>query len=473
MGDRLKNEGGALAATTPEPSEDFNMEARRRLKNEARLTSGLGKSKSKEFIVNIFWTKLWPRLEEAEWTKHEGTGPQQGSITFLPKTNLEERGDKISGDRYERIRDVLDRLEQKRSPAEAAVATLYHSLQDEHHQANNSNSPDHRGSHSRLNLKSPKMDLSWKDAKYFPRKQSRVGPEYQVAELPPAGSFSPDEHSQSIRSWDPKAAKQLCDEDNNLAILEAVPRNKYEAALALLAARSYSPGEDFVEQLEATPAANGSDWPPAKRAKFSELVFSLRKNLSQVRSAMEIDMSTCLAYYYAVFKHTNDYRLVKTVLQDENFQSKASQIPVAGEPDTCLICGDGGELLICDGCEGEYHKECLNPRLKEIPEGHWECDECVNKKLLAFRDYLVRQSGLFEAKDLDREDGAIIFKPTSSSMTSVRAMAQGISRLLAPTSGAAEDQDLGKSSSATEQENGIKQASDSTDCTRTAEHIGI
>jgi len=422
-------------------NDDFNMEARRRLKNEARLTSGIGKSKQKERNLEIFWKNIWPKLEEAGWTKHELGGAQQGSVTFLPKGSaMEERGGMVSGEQYERIRDVLDRLEEGRSQTEAAIANLYHSLQEEQNQATiDPKSPERRSSPIRTNLVSPKLDLSWKDGgRNFPRKESRVGQDFQVVELPKPGSLekAPADDEGCIISWDPKEASSLLDEDGELSILEELPPNKRESALELLVERHYVPGDDFVEAVTALPSRNGSDWPPAKRMKFSELVFKLRKDLSAVCTSMDIRMSTGLAYYYAIFKHTEDYRLVKTVRQDEKMDAKRihQQTPAMGEPDACLICDDGGELLICDGCEGEYHLACMDPPLKAIPEGHWECDECVNKKLLAFRDYLVRQSGLFEAKDTttDQEDGPIMFKPTPIGLASVRTMAQGISKLLTP-----------------------------------------
>ncbi len=44
------------------------------------------------------------------------------------------------------------------------------------------------------------------------------------------------------------------------------------------------------------------------------------------------------------------------------------------DDDECEICGDGGDLLICDGCEKSYHPQCVN--LNEIPEGDWFCPKC-------------------------------------------------------------------------------------------------
>ncbi len=42
----------------------------------------------------------------------------------------------------------------------------------------------------------------------------------------------------------------------------------------------------------------------------------------------------------------------------------------------CKLCKDGGELLCCDSCPWAYHPLCLNPPLKEIPDGDWRCPRC-------------------------------------------------------------------------------------------------
>uniref|UniRef100_T1JDG0 Uncharacterized protein n=1 Tax=Strigamia maritima TaxID=126957 RepID=T1JDG0_STRMM len=42
----------------------------------------------------------------------------------------------------------------------------------------------------------------------------------------------------------------------------------------------------------------------------------------------------------------------------------------------CRVCKDGGELLCCDSCPSAYHTHCLNPPLKQIPDGEWHCPRC-------------------------------------------------------------------------------------------------
>ncbi|XP_064373252.1 autoimmune regulator [Dromaius novaehollandiae] len=48
--------------------------------------------------------------------------------------------------------------------------------------------------------------------------------------------------------------------------------------------------------------------------------------------------------------------------------------------DECAACGDGGELICCDGCPKAFHLACLVPPLTEIPSGTWRCLSCAASK---------------------------------------------------------------------------------------------
>ncbi|XVE67563.1 hypothetical protein DITRI_Ditri08aG0170500 [Diplodiscus trichospermus] len=45
----------------------------------------------------------------------------------------------------------------------------------------------------------------------------------------------------------------------------------------------------------------------------------------------------------------------------------------------CVICDLGGNLLCCDSCPRTYHLQCLDPPLKRIPMGKWQCPRCCKK----------------------------------------------------------------------------------------------
>ncbi|NXM45697.1 AIRE regulator, partial [Gymnorhina tibicen] len=64
-------------------------------------------------------------------------------------------------------------------------------------------------------------------------------------------------------------------------------------------------------------------------------------------------------------------------------QPKASRMTPCPLPwgqeneDECAACGDGGELICCDGCPRAFHLACLVPPLPHVPSGTWRCGSCV------------------------------------------------------------------------------------------------
>ncbi|XWS55912.1 hypothetical protein CRYUN_Cryun09bG0040800 [Craigia yunnanensis] len=56
--------------------------------------------------------------------------------------------------------------------------------------------------------------------------------------------------------------------------------------------------------------------------------------------------------------------------------SKGRRYSAKDNDDACIICADGGNLLLCDGCPRAFHKECAS--LPTIPRGRWYCNYCQN-----------------------------------------------------------------------------------------------
>lgn len=242
--------------------------------------------------------------------------------------------------------------------------------------------------------------------------------------------------------WAPEIAEENgIDLDDGNNILNKVKYNLKEEAYLLLMSKSFD-SEEFSKHLGKLKPYDGSDWDEDTRKQFSEEMFRSRKDMNAVASHLKIPMKVCLTYYFGTFKSSDDYRLLKTVCNEE----RAGRLEALDhDTDACYICGDGGNLLICDGCEKEYHLACLRPRLEIVPEGDWECDECVAIKFLEAKDYLIQKTSLFVEKesrkrkretmegsetDTDQDDHTHTLQPAEAVLEAARIFAKAASAAL-------------------------------------------
>jgi hypothetical protein len=175
---------------------------------------------------------------------------------------------------------------------------------------------------------------------------------------------------------------------------DKVPFNKREKALEAFHRNKYSL-ENASEILEMIRPTDGSNWSAQEKELFRTEIFRKRKDFKALCALMSKDMGDILSYYLGTYKKSDEYRLLKTVLIEEKIDKARSSIH---HIDQCAICEDGGSLLICDGCESEWHMTCTRPVLKTVPEGHWECDLCVDRKFLEGRQRLIQTMGLASRK---------------------------------------------------------------------------
>ncbi len=70
-------------------------------------------------------------------------------------------------------------------------------------------------------------------------------------------------------------------------------------------------------------------------------------------------------------------------VQRDHAASLADTAALDVDDAACVVCNrmdDDENMLLCDGCDDGYHIYCCTPKLKEIPDGDWFCEECRPSK---------------------------------------------------------------------------------------------
>ena len=227
------------------------------------------------------------------------------------------------------------------------------------------------------------------------------------------------------------AEEKLQGESIDFLSEKGIPHNKREACMVGLHEVGYDASKfDEEAVVDKVTTADGSEWSNEEREKYHSEMFRLRKDHREVSKSTGKSMNSCFAYYLGSYKQSDDYRLLKTVHYEERLRR---MLDADHDLDSCAICGDGGNLLICDGCEGEYHMECMRPALESVPEGKWECDECVDRAFLEAKDSLIRNSKLFKRID-GRDKGGSVAGKNGKERTKEKFTEGQSNMLLRPTS---------------------------------------
>jgi hypothetical protein len=170
-----------------------------RAKNEALLTAGMGYGNKKKRDLEAFWNMVVPGLLDIGWQMQSLEGDKEGTILFFPP-NVDQKRAKRNIDYYDRIKLVLERVEERRNSDEAKLADRYReATRDDQKKIEISTNPVVRprrgpGRPPKLSTSLPPrnmVDISWKDGgTSYPKRCSQVGDEYQVSSIPPVGSYS-------------------------------------------------------------------------------------------------------------------------------------------------------------------------------------------------------------------------------------------------------------------------------------------
>lgn len=198
------------------------------------------------------------------------------------------------------------------------------------------------------------------------RTWSRVGENYQAEILPidsdSDGFLVPARHD---KVWDPIRARKAMDRGENLDVfIDSINHTYKELGMVALHQSNYC--VEQASNLLAEEISRDSDrlpWTEHMKKIFHKTIIDSWMDMSEVSRKVGRSVSACLVYYYGEFRDKDEFRTFLKKIND-NYE-------------LCVVCGKGGELLCCDGCNVPYHIECLNPPLEKIPEGDWYCSYCT------------------------------------------------------------------------------------------------
>ncbi|CAI9775390.1 unnamed protein product [Fraxinus pennsylvanica] len=115
-----------------------------------------------------------------------------------------------------------------------------------------------------------------------------------------------------------------------------------------------------------------------ERSDLSDLVDSLSQKFEDLYEKEVLALVHKIAEFDNVKGSSGD-----AIKERDDLLAQVSEISLPRAPwdeGICKVCGmdkDDDNVLLCDRCDSEYHRYCLNPPLLRIPEGNWYCPSCV------------------------------------------------------------------------------------------------
>lgn len=170
---------------------------------------------------------------------------------------------------------------------------------------------------------------------------------------------------------------------------------QYDALHALWLSKGNA-GEAEVALIQQ----HGEPWKASTLAQDTALgvtlttaIIECRKDLARAHHALnsrgtKISMNALQRWYYAQFRRDTETIALSTAIDAEMDTDD-------GLEDHCSICGNRGELLVCDGCSSVYHLACVG--LREIPEGEWRCYLCLTPPTHGCGSSALATSSMFRA----------------------------------------------------------------------------
>ena len=210
----------------------------------------------------------------------------------------------------------------------------------------------------------PNKEVLQQDDQLKARVDPMCDPMWEMSRGEKVNAGLSDEYFSSLKAYQ-KARGLLAvhGSDYNLSIA----RLKVNAGMQAEIGFPDRPAEYNVPCDKSHALLEGKPLTKAEQEVFNAAIELNQKQWPQIARAVGTSVNRCLVHYYNVFKAGADR---SRYLKEKKLWEQS---------DVCEVCGDGGDLLCCDGCIGSYHRRCLNPPLEEVPDGPWFCPSCERK----------------------------------------------------------------------------------------------
>ncbi|CAM8951960.1 unnamed protein product [Rhodiola kirilowii] len=103
---------------------------------------------------------------------------------------------------------------------------------------------------------------------------------------------------------------------------------------------------------------------------FSASLFKMHSGASQNHPFTDLCLENGKSYIACLLEAWSaEYETRRTSMNPSQVED------LDANDDTCGICGDGGDLICCDGCPSTFHQTCL--ATQDLPDGNWYCSTCT------------------------------------------------------------------------------------------------
>ena len=164
--------------------------------------------------------------------------------------------------------------------------------------------------------------------------------------------------------WDPCRAKVAINQGEDIdGFLDSLDGPHKELGMVALHKSNYSiqNATKYVND-EIEKNSDFEPWTRRMKRDFQSTILNSSMDMRKVSTAVGKSVNACFIYYYGNFHQTKEF--------------KTFRMQINSDYDDCAVCGEGGELICCDGCNIPYHLKCLRPPLEKVPEGDWYCPVC-------------------------------------------------------------------------------------------------